>query len=84
MCVWAEGGKHSQQLCACASRERAKETPARGSESRPGGGAWALGAEPGCRAVGDMGVAGTASDLVRAATGDGVEGGRVRGIRGCV
>lgn len=31
-----------------------------------------------------MGVAGTASDLVRAATGDGAEGGRVRGMRGCV
>lgn len=32
----------------------------------------------------DMGVAWTASDLVRAATGDGLEGGWVRDVRGCV
>lgn len=51
--VWEEGGMEpGQQLCACASRGRAGETPARGSESCPGGGAWALGAEPGCRDVG--------------------------------
>lgn len=39
----AKGGKHGQQLCACAFCGRARETPGGGSDSGPGGGAWVLG-----------------------------------------